>query len=279
MSNRIDIPLILLVIGLFSAPISLFVKSSGSAPFLPLVILVVAMFAYAAYWGLMIRRGLAVPVYRNQAFGITLVSVGYIVQLIGNYLSLTTFASNPIISSNAAFGLRYTLVLLLTFYWIDASMRASQDTDPLSRDTLLWSKVRYVLWSINVTIPAIFIGFLLLTGNYQLTDSISGGLLVDVIGTLSVVPLVVTFVSGIVSLPFAAARSKDRNLRRQIEWFALSNLFLFLVLNVLPGLLPNNSVAQGMSQFLGLLLGGYCLYRSALALVPLNRRVVEATVK
>lgn len=276
MSSRIDIPLILFVIGLVTVPISFFVRSPSSTPFMPLFMVLVALFAYAVYWGLLIRRGLAVNIYRNQALGISLVSFAYIIQLIGNYLSLTTFADNPFISSSAAFGLRYTLVLLLTFYWIDASIRASQDSDPLSRDTLLWSRVRYVLWTINIAGPAIFIGFLLLTGDYHIMDNQSAGLLTAIISTLAIVPLFVTFVSGIISLPFAAARSKDRNLRRQIEWFALSNLFLLLVLNILPGLLPNNSVAQGVSQFLGFLLGGYCLYRSAFALVPLNQRVVES---
>jgi amino acid transporter len=170
--------------------------------------------------------------------------------------------------------------MLLTFYFIDASMRSGRDMDPLSRDSLRWTKLRYVLWAVNILGTIAVPVFFLINPNPAAYDSANPGLSpVSIIVLLSVLPFLVTYITAVVSLPIVAMRSKDPGFRRQLEWFALSSAFLFIILNLVPSSLPNNSPLQGYFQFWGFLIGGYSLYRSARALVPLNRRVEEVTTK
>jgi hypothetical protein len=224
------------------------------------------IFAYAAYWSLTIRKGLASWIYRSQALGITLVSFAFIVQFVGNFFSLTVFATNQFLSI-AGFALRADLLYLVTFYWIDSSMRTIRDTDPLSRDTLSWSKLRYLLWAANIASIAIY--YALAFGDFQFLASPPAGIPSTMLVVLFPIPLVATFVPAIVVLPIGAARSKDKTLRSQLYWFALT-AFIFFVGNIIAGAISSN-FWEGISYGVGFVLGGYCLYRSARALVPLNK--------
>ncbi len=209
---------------------------------------------------------MAVSLYRNQALGVSLVTLGVFSISITNILILFIFSNVPFLTSSAGFSIRFYPWILLTFFWIDSSMRASQDMDPLSRDSLHWRKVRYALWALNFAGVGVFMGFLIVTGNYGFFDNPSPNLVYG----LSVMPYIVTPLSGVVALSVGALRSRDRNFRRQLQWFALSLLLLF-GLSVLANLVPNNSPIQNDIYGVSFLTVGYCLYRSARSLVPLNK--------
>jgi hypothetical protein len=213
---------------------------------------------------------MAVRVYRDQALGVSLVSLGLFLLLSTILLGLTFFAFSPLFASSASFYVRIYLWLLLAMYWIDSSMRASIDLDPLSRNSLHWNKLRYLLWALNFAGIGVFAGFLILTGDYRFFDNPSPGLASTIIAELSLMPFFVTSISGTMALPIGAFRSRDRNFKRQLQWFALA-LFFFVGLDYIASLVANNSPAQGTIYSASFLLMGYCLYRSAHALVPLSR--------
>ncbi len=223
---------------------------------------VVFIFAYAAFWAFNIRRALAVRLYRNQALGIGIVAVGLASGLAILQLPLGDLWFLPVYSA-----------FIIVFYWIDASVLASRRSDPLLRDTLHWSKLRILLWALN-TIPMVvllsFIAyFRILEGSIPPDPGILGE-----IGFSA--PFFVTTISGAAFVPIIAQRSKNITLRKHFRWFGLFVAFVFL-LDPLGSLTTNDPFLMTLSFFVALLGGGYCLYRSARSLVPLNRLSVPAT--
>ena len=211
---------------------------------------------FSAFWAFSLARLLSVPLYRGQALGLGLVAVGW---LAFNYSFLL---SNGLISN-----LIYPLVLLLTFFWVDASVLASRKSDPLYRNTLHWKELRWVLWPVLLGALVAWIA----------------GLAVDPVGFQIVLPngvnlngppvasilLLMLFLSvaipGPVYLLAAALRSKDRTLRRHLFWFGFFAVSFFFFAFV--GGLTQQPVFFGAAY----VVGTYCLYRSAKSLAPLNR--------
>jgi hypothetical protein len=217
---------------------------------------VALMNGYAAYWALGIRRALAVRLYRNQALGIGLVSLGFVGVVFGS-----TFAYQSAFAEvKDALQL---LVFIIMFYWIDASIRAGRRSDPLLRDTFHWKLVRLPLW-------VLIIGF-------YLALIFSAYLFPELVNAISVPTILLVFfipvLSGALILPVVARRSKDFTLRRHLQWFALLAV-AYLVL--LIGIFTIFPAQTGLSPYIGwadlwFFVGGYFLYRSAKSLVPLNR--------
>ena len=228
------------------------------------------------YWAISISRALRVPLYRRQAFG-----VGFLVfaiwAVVAAFVLLGAIVSSPweVFELFVAYYFRF----IVLFYWIDASILASRRSDPLLRDTLYWSKVRIILWiAIVVTtlIPMAILGYTLLTSNNalfeQMTNGTLGGPVISNLldGIVLNFPIVIPIV-GLIYLPAISLRSKwDRSLRRHFIWFAPASLGVLLLFFGIP--MPQ-SVGQFVSPLL-LVVMGYSLYRSAKALVPLNRVVL-----
>jgi hypothetical protein len=279
MRNRPDLPTVLVVIGIVASLLFLATGSSildlGTFSVLPLGLICV-IFLYGVYWGLDVRQGLAVRLYRDQALGVSLVSLGIFSVFVVNIFSTMVFPDVPALASSTSFQTRFYLWILLTMFWIDTSMRASRDMDPLSRDSLHWSKVRYNVWGLNFLGIAVFALYLAATGNYALLDNTPSNAPQAVIGFVVNMPLFATFISGVIALPIGAIRSKDRSFRGQLLWFSLS-LLSFFVFSVLAADAPDGSALQNGYYGLGFLLLGYCLYRSAHSLVPLNRMTAETS--
>lgn len=237
---------------------------------------------YAAYWAFDIRHDLTVRLYRNQAFGL------------GVFCLVITLAAlpSPEISSSGILGstsflIGYTLVTsafwLGTIYFVDASVLASRRSDPLLRDTLHWSKVRYVLWAFqifNVSFILLGVMYSAITGDITLANQIMQGNN----GAFTSLPAVIAnfawgtaFVSFIVFVP-VAIRAKDPSLRKHFKWLAILTVVVGLVF-ITMGILGSISSETIPAGLVGTLVGnsifftiaGYCLYRSAKALVPLNR--------
>ena len=245
-----------------------------NGPSLPLyLILATPVTLYAAYWAFSIRRALRVHLYRRQAFG-----VGFLVLAIWGvlavFIALGLNVSTPV-ATLEQFSAFYFLFFVL-FYWIDSSVLASRRSDPLLRDTLQWSKVRIFLWAsiiITTLIPFVILIDVLATSNSALFDQMNNGTIGGPVisnlldGVVLNFPVVIPIV-GLIYLPVISSRSKwDRNLRTHFIWFVPASLGLLLIFFGIPvpesvGVILNPFVLIGMY---------YSLYRSAKALVPLNR--------
>jgi hypothetical protein len=209
--------------------------------FLVLVGPLTFIFLFPAYWAFDIRRALAVRLYRNQALGIALVSVGF-------------FVFGIVVSTLVT----YDLALLIIFYWLDSSVLAARRSDPLLRDTLHWTRLRIVVWALVLIGLGVSTAFVLINGDITYIPS-------DVVGmNLATLPDFAVPLVALVLLPLVARRSKDHALRRHISWFGVFAVLQFAAI-------LGATVLGGASYFVGFAFGGYCLFRSARALVPLNR--------
>jgi hypothetical protein len=217
------------------------------------------IYLYALYWAFGIRRALAVRVYRNQALGIGLIVL------------LVWFANGSIGLTNVPFQVYaavsegiFLTVFVVLFYWIDASALASRRSDPLLRDTLHWSKIRIPLWIANILFwGATFslLGYAVSTDNVSLMNQALGTYSNPILFVVADLSLLITIITGIIILPMIAIRSKwDVRLRRHFMWFGL-----FVI--IFPGILFNSPVVGVAS----ILIIAFVLYKSAKALVPLNR--------
>jgi hypothetical protein len=216
---------------------------------------------YAAYWAFAIRRALAVRLYRNQALGVGLVAVS--VGIIGPYYTGLLLDGWP---PESAFAIVMFFSFTL-FYWTNASVGAARRLDPLLRDTFHWSRLRLLLLA-PIIAAVIYdladIAYHILRG--QVVPSTATG----VVGITFGLPIDISVIAAAVMLPVVGVRSRDPALRRQLVWFGLFAASLLAFVLVLSSLFTNNYqilIVQG----LGIVVAGYCLYRSARSLVPLNR--------
>ncbi len=238
---------------------------SSLALFSDVVLLfVIIMVGYAAYWAFSVRRGQAVSLYRRQALGVGLVAIADAMMFayIGTFFALL---ARPGPGQDPIFPLITSVFQVTLFYWIDATVLAARRSDPLLRDTLHWRQLRKLLWVLVI-----------IFASYQP---------IVVPAKLSSVPLLASLgwigaglastISGIVALTLSILRSKDPTLRRTIKWFGLfiaSSASPFVNLFLGP---PESLILISVSS----LVGGYFLYRSARSLVPLNRLTLETYAK
>ena len=221
------------------------------------------IFLYAAYWAFSIRRALAVRIYRNQALGVGLISLSWIIVFF-NYVVVSQFLGF------VAYTIVDVLIWGIFLYFVDTSVLDGRQSDPLLRDTLHWRRVRLWVWGLFI---ATAMATILVTAYYEVTGVDFSTLSPLVSNVLLSTYSWVVGLAGLVALPIAAARSKDPLLRRQLLWFSG-----FIVAIAAVGL--GNSVSASAFAasslpayllFAFLLAGGFCLYKSSKSLVPLNR--------
>ncbi len=224
------------------------------------------LFAYAAYWALYTRKALAVRMYRNQALGVASVSIAFGL-LIAESLAGTVL-EGPGYQPGAAVVDTALLIFLVFFYWVDASAVAARRSDPLLRDIFHWRRVRNALWGIQIITYSSYFIVAALTRKTPGLDVPTGldPILTTLFNLVSIFrfPMaIIPFVSGIIILPIGARRSGDFVLRKHLQWFGLTAAAIFvagLINNFFPPL-----------TFPFLIVSGYCLYRSAKSLAPLNK--------
>ncbi|MDA4126594.1 MAG: hypothetical protein OK452_05255 [Thaumarchaeota archaeon] len=220
-------------------------------------------YGYVTYAALAIRRTIAGGVYRKQALGLVLVAVLYALNATTSYYSPQTLDIYSLLSF-----LSFPLAFVMIFYWVDKSALAARLTDPLLRDTLHWSTVRFLIWTINISAVIISFSYTAYVGQL-------------VFGSLSTNPplyLLVIFLtpaylsvsSGAVVLLVAVRRTADRTLKRHLEWFGFYLVFIF----VLAGLIGNGLAIYSVewSNLFGgaaNAAGAFFLYKSARSLIPL----------
>jgi hypothetical protein len=226
---------------------------------IPAIILVLGMWAYAAYSAFSIRRALTTRLYRNQALGVGLVVVAEVLDFIAH----SVFA-NP--GTYIAYFVLEAMWTLFVFYFIDVSILAGRRSDPLLRNTIHWRTLRVFLWP---AVAAMMAAIILVAAYSQVATGTVP------FSTLNLISVVFNFLAlasvGVVGFLITALRSKDPRLHAHFAW--IGAFFAFVLLPALPG---NNIVVLpdiiGAALLVGGLLGeGYSLYRSARALVPLNR--------
>jgi len=226
-------------------------------------LLAIPLTAYAVYWAFNIRRALAVPLYRNQAFGVGLVGIAFVwfflVKAFSDYLPNSGLVADLTI-------LTFDIPPLLAFYWIDASMRTARRSDPLLRDTGYWSKIRLWLWGWNLLAFSALVFSVAYSAATQSYNPQGGPPPLPIFLYL-LSPIFVTIITGLAFLPRAAKKSRDKRLRRHLQWFAL---FLFLALFFFVMIFIAGGLENTIPTVVANVIGGFCLYKSVRWLVPIG---------
>jgi hypothetical protein len=215
-----------------------------------LAVIQFGIFAYTVYSAISIRSALSIRLYRNQALGLGLVALAWILL----FFDFSAFLSN---GRYGLFSAGAGLVMMMLFYWVDASVLAARRYDPLLRDSLHWRKLRVIFWALIICSTVIAASF---ASYYQVTTGVEPKFMYTLgfgfgIGFL---PAYIVVIAGIVALPISAYRTKDRFLRRSLEWFGAFVIILPIV----------GATSIPIETFACLIIAGYCLYRSARSLVP-----------
>jgi len=248
----------------------------GSALLLIFYVPTPLVFAYVTYLGLRIRNGFVVQPYRNQALG-TATIAAYLAAatLISLFLPAPANGGYGTVLSWALTNLAGDVPFLL---WIDTTARVARKSDPYERDTLDWSKLRYVLFASVVVFAAL--GMLMAPiviasfGSY--VPSVS--LLANIVGNI---PFYAPLLAGVSVLSLEAIRSRDKTLRKHILWLALgcaSFGISFVVTLTYTLLVPSASGGQYTpfvfaTYIVAYYFIAYCLYKSARSLAPHTSRL------
>jgi len=221
-----------------------------------------AIFAYAAYWAFDIRRALVSRIYRSQVLWLGVVSLVLLAAFIP---TPTTNSVGTIILSN----IPVIALALVLFAFVDSTVPVARRSDPLLRNILQWSRVRYIAWGALILVEIL--------GAY-------GEIASNNTGSTVVLGLLLLAVIGAPPMLIGARRSSSPNLRGTLKWFGLGllatlGLPLVTIAEVLAGVpstvgplsyaqIPYNGVAM---------LFGYAVYRSVRSLAPINRvQAIEA---
>ena len=237
--------------------------SDFSTVFFALWLLVSALFSYAAYWAFIIRRALAHRLYRRQASWV--VGMGIYFVALSSFLTFAIFYSVNSIFVNVLGGLLIGSGFIVIFAWMDSTIRVARLSDPLSRDTLRWSKLRYFLGLVTVG-GGIGSVFTAINSGFSQVAPFGGALFI-----------------GAAALLISARRSGDITLRKHLIWTGLCTFFLWLASQVEMPLSSIQLLVQlNLSQVITYALvaaGAYSLYRSAKSLVSLGHVSIANTVE
>ncbi|HVH14427.1 MAG TPA: hypothetical protein VNA15_01740 [Candidatus Angelobacter sp.] len=221
--------------------------------FLILWVLVVGLFSYAAYWAFIIRKALATGLYRRQALWAGTMGLYFVA--LSTFLTVALSFNLTTLAVNLLGGLLISSGFIVIFAWIDSTVRVARRSDPLLRDTLRWSHLRY------------FIGLVTVGGSVSaLITSINSGF-------SYVAPFGGAILFGAIALLLSAKRSGDAALRRHLKWMGLGIAMLWLasqLTGILFDIFPAGSLTAEAITYSAVVVGGFCLYRSARSLAPLG---------
>src|SRR3989442_7524747 len=227
-------------------------QSDLSSAFLVLWLIVAVTFSYATYWAFTIRRVLVHRLYRRQATWVGRMGVYFVA--LSSFLTLAISTGVSSLYVNVVGGLLIGSGFIVIFAWMDSTIRVARLSDPLFRDTLRWSKLRY------------FLGFGTVGG------AIASVISATMSGFSQVAPFGGALFLGAFALLLSASRSGDITLRKHLTWTGLCTFFLWLrsQVQIAPSriqfLVPLN-LSDGITH-LFVSAGGHSLYRSAKSLLP-----------
>ena len=102
-------------------------------------------YAYAAYWGFAIARRFVVRAYRYQALGIASIGVYFgVVNVVGTFVPVSPTSSDLVLVLVGLLNLAGVPLILL---WVDSTARVARRSDPFDKDSLGWTKLRYVVFA------------------------------------------------------------------------------------------------------------------------------------
>ncbi len=223
-----------------------------------------ALFLYAAYWALIIRKVLLTNLYRRQALWTAAMGIYFVT--LAAFLTIVLTLQLYTLETNILGGLVISSGSILEFLWIDSTVRIARRSDPLLRDTLHWSKLRYFLWigsiggAASAMITAITLGF-------STVGAISG----EFGGALLI---------GAIALFLSGRRSGDVTLRHHLTWAASCIFLLWLVgqsVGPLFRIIVDSYTVQSII-FPLVAAGAFCLYKSARSLIPIGHLSLEAGI-
>jgi MFS family permease len=232
-------------------------------------IVVGALFGYGAYWALTIARALMNYVYKRQALWAGRVAVYFIAQ--SAFIALVVFYNAIGFYVNLLAAAFIAVGFAVIFLWIDSTVLVARRSDPLQRNTLRWSKLRYfigITTAIGIFFNVIF-NVIFTNPNTQSYDLLGSPPLVGFIGTLLLL--------GGIALLLSAKRSGDLTLKRHLKWFGLGAALLFLSGQIGSpwAEISPNSVWIPIVTYSLFAIAAYCFYRSAKSLAPLGRVSLE----
>lgn len=218
------------------------------------------VYGYVAYTAIAIRRALSNRVYRTQALGLAVFVILVVEFALASVVGATLTINFTGIADAIQLLAVWFAILLGFYYYIDASIMAARPTDPLFRDTLHWTQMRFAFWAYDISAAIVF-STAAAVNRYNYAN---GGILAIL---QAGIPLLIVVFSGGVVLPIAIRRSNDKVLKKQLSWFVVYLAWLILlVVSNLPAVIA-------LAIFLP---GAYLVYRSAASLVPLYKFNPEA---
>lgn len=231
--------------------------SEASILFIGLWLLVTALFLYSSYWAFTIRRVLVTSLYRREAQWIG--GMGIFFVLLSAFLTIALSFQLNTLATNILGGLIISGGFVLIFLWIDSTILIARRSDPLFRDTLRWSRLRYLFWVVTIggALGAI-------------ATAIQSGI-------STIAPYSSTLFFGAIALLFSARRSGDSTLRRHLKWTGLCVFLLWLgsqAQDPLSKIISDTYLVQSLIYPL-VAAGAYSLYRSAKSLVPLGHLTLD----
>ncbi len=224
-----------------------------------------AIFSYGAYWALTIRKALMSYLYRRQALWVGGVAIYFVAQSVFVALAILYDATGFYVNLLAAAFIAVGSAAI--FVWIDSTVLVARRSDPLQRDTLHWSKLRY------------FIGISQATGNFfnilfNVIFASSSGSSYQLLGYPSLLGYIGTILLlGAIALLVSARRSGDLTLRGHLKWFGLGAALLWITGQAGSpwAKAGGDSILLPIVTYSLFAIAAYCLYRSAKSLVPLGR--------
>jgi hypothetical protein len=262
MQNRFVAFLALAIFGYVLAVIATFIFGVYTAtPVIGIVLLL--LYGYTASFAFRVRHGLVPYVYRNQALGVALVgSVWGTIAIISTMLYFFSSGSGPLLDYADATRL---IAFTAFFFWIDAVVIASRRSDPRTRDTLRWTRMRFAFWAI------ILGGTLVDSVIYVFMGALQSTALQNVASDIEVLVWFVSAGIGTILLPIVYLRSKDKFLRMHLRWLAIVASSILVSIAVAFPLSSRSLTFANLAFYAGLVAAGYCLYRSAFFLEPLYK--------
>jgi predicted small integral membrane protein len=217
------------------------------------------IFLYTSYLSFEIRNVLAVKLYRRRALWVAGIGAYFVAFFIfatvANTFSIPDETPLSVITGIFAYagGVAF-------FVWINSTINVSRRSDPLRRDSLHWSQLRW------------FFGFLIFVGTFfgiifNLTTLVEFVRATPLYGPVGLVLLV-----GGIATYRSATRSADIGLRTHLRWFGLFAILAWATTALESGifanvLIPDQTALDALSYAI-FLIGGYALYRSARSLLP-----------
>ena len=218
---------------------------------------------YALYWSIALRRAMRVTSYGRQELLVGLFSLYGVILMLLFYL---LYYLAPGLQTTPLWEVHLVLYVVLPpilLAWADSSIMIGRRTDPLLRDPMNWSRLRWAFWGLMAL--GVFVAFL--------PNPVISSLGVNLAFLLL---SVVTF-----PVLISARRSGDPFYRMSIRWFGqglaalvLMNVGFNLLITFVNSGVGTDALSVSWALFANAFLVPatfYAVFRCARSFVPLNR--------